>query len=133
MGNTEGELSVSLSGGANYNIPIAVPPGINGVVPQVSLSYNSQGGNGLAGYGWNISGVSVITRIGRRRRTIIMQKKTRLAAALLAILLLVFVLVIHLPGVLAGGDSGQMSMMNLLKDLAIAGGALVYAGTQPVE
>ena len=63
VGITEGQLSVSLSGAANYNIPIAVPPGINGVVAQVSLAYNSQGGNGIAGYGWNIAGVSAITRI----------------------------------------------------------------------
>lgn len=63
VGVTEGQLSVSLSGAATYNIPIMVPPGINGVVPQVSLSYNSQGGNGKAGYGWNIAGVSTITRI----------------------------------------------------------------------
>jgi len=63
VGVTEGELSVSLTGAANYKIPIAVPPGINGVVPQISLAYNSQSGNGVAGYGWNISGVSVISRI----------------------------------------------------------------------
>ncbi len=64
---------------------------------------------------------------------IILQKKARLAAALLAILVLIFVLTIHLPAVLAGGDGGQMAMAGLLKDLAIAGGALVYAGTQPAE
>lgn len=63
VGVTQGQLSVSLSGGANYNIPIAVPPGINGTVPQIGLAYNSQGSNGLAGYGWNVAGVSVITRI----------------------------------------------------------------------
>lgn len=63
INETQGELSVSLTGGATYNIPIVVPPGINGIEPQISLSYNSQGGNGLAGFGWNVSGISVITRI----------------------------------------------------------------------
>ena len=63
VGITEGQLSVSLTGSASYSIPIATPPGINGIVPQIALTYNSQGGNGLAGYGWNISGLSIITRI----------------------------------------------------------------------
>lgn len=63
VGVTEGELSVSLTGSASYNIPIAVPPGINGVEPKIGLSYNSNAGNGIAGYGWNISGLSAITRI----------------------------------------------------------------------
>ncbi len=63
VGITEGQLSVSLTGGANYQLPILVPPGINGVVPQVALNYNSHGGNGSAGYGWNITGISSITRI----------------------------------------------------------------------
>lgn len=60
---TDGNLSVNLSGGASYSIPILVPPGINGVEPQISISYNSQGSVGPAGYGWNISGISSISRI----------------------------------------------------------------------
>ncbi len=63
VGETAGQLSVSLSGAATYNIPIEVPPGLNGVVPQLSLNYSSQSGNGMAGYGWNIGGLSSITRI----------------------------------------------------------------------
>jgi RHS repeat-associated protein len=63
VGITEGQLAVSLTGAASYSIPIAVPPGINGVVPQISLGYSSQAGNGMAGFGWNISGVSMITRM----------------------------------------------------------------------
>ncbi|WP_083195907.1 FG-GAP-like repeat-containing protein [Flavobacterium piscis] len=62
-GTTQGELSVSGNGGANYKIPIATPPGINGVIPNIYLSYSSQGGNGNAGFGWNISGISSISRI----------------------------------------------------------------------
>ncbi len=63
VGITAGQLDVSLTGGATYNIPITVPAGINGVVPQISLNYNSQGGNGIGGYGWNIGGLSTITKI----------------------------------------------------------------------
>ncbi len=62
-GATPGALSVSASGGANYTIPIAIPPGIGNVAPSVSLTFNSQAANGLAGWGWNISGVSTITRL----------------------------------------------------------------------
>ena len=63
VGITEGELSVSLAGTATYNIPIAVPPGINGVEPKISLTYSSTSGIGVAGYGWNITGFSTISRI----------------------------------------------------------------------
>lgn len=63
VGNTNGELSVSGTGGTMYRIPIALPPGINNVAPNISLTYNSQSGDGYAGYGWNIGGVSKITRI----------------------------------------------------------------------
>jgi hypothetical protein len=63
IGETPGVLSVSLTGGALYDIPIMVPPGINGVKPAISLSYDSQSSLGSAGYGWNIAGISKITRI----------------------------------------------------------------------
>ncbi|UZO81358.1 hypothetical protein NBT05_02530 [Aquimarina sp. ERC-38] len=63
IGETEANFSISLSGAATYNIPIAVPPGINGVVPQLTFNYNSQSGTNLLGWGWNISGLSSITRI----------------------------------------------------------------------
>lgn len=63
IGETPGVLSVSLAGAATYNIPIKVPPGIDGIAPDLSITYNSQAGNGLLGYGWNLSGVSVISRI----------------------------------------------------------------------
>ncbi len=53
------------SGSAAYSIPIAVPPGTNGVTPNISVAYNSLSGGGIAGRGWSISGLSMITRVGQ--------------------------------------------------------------------
>ena len=64
LGITPSNLDVSATGAAVYTIPIAVPAGINGVQPNLALTYNSQAGNGIAGYGWNITGISKITRVG---------------------------------------------------------------------
>ena len=64
IGLTTGELSVSGSGAAVYTVPIAVPKGIGGVAPTLALTYNSQSRNGIAGYGWHLAGLSVISRVG---------------------------------------------------------------------
>lgn len=61
VGILEGQHSVTPSGAATYSIPIKIAPGTNGMVPSISVSYNSQTGNGLVGYGWNLGGISMIT------------------------------------------------------------------------
>lgn len=58
--------------------------------------------------------------------SIIIQKYTRLACLLLALMLFIFVLLIHLPGLFHEGSS-MSSLVNMLKDLSLAGAALVVA------
>lgn len=61
-----GSLSVNPLGAAVYQLGIEVPNG-GSLTPQVALTYNSQSGHGIAGYGFNISGISVITRGGKNK------------------------------------------------------------------
>ena len=63
-GTIHGKFSVDANGAANYVIPLDIPAGPNGLTPKLSLTYNSQSGPGLAGYGWTLSGLSAITRCG---------------------------------------------------------------------
>lgn len=65
VGKIPGEAGTTGSGGATYSIPVYTPPGTNKVAPNIAVSYSSQAGNGVAGLGWNISGLSVIGRTGR--------------------------------------------------------------------
>lgn len=61
VGATPGSASVQ-GGAASYVVPIEVPPGRNGMEPSLSLTYDSRGGNGVAGMGWSLSGQSSIHR-----------------------------------------------------------------------
>ena len=53
------------------------------------------------------------------------QIQVQLAGLLLALMLVIFVLSVHLPAVMSGSET---AMPNLLKDLSLAGGALILAG-----
>jgi hypothetical protein len=55
-------LVVSESGRALYSYPIAVPRGIAGLEPRLSLVYTNGGINGPMGVGWAVQGISQITR-----------------------------------------------------------------------
>lgn len=60
-----GAFSVNPLGAATYVLPLDLPMGINGMSPQVALTYSSMAGNGALGVGWNISGLSAISRGAR--------------------------------------------------------------------
>ncbi|MEX2964097.1 FG-GAP-like repeat-containing protein, partial [Microbulbifer sp. TYP-18] len=62
VGETAGQFKVTEGGSAAYSIPILTGPASGSVAPRISLSYLGEGGNGPSGVGWNISGLSIITR-----------------------------------------------------------------------
>jgi len=53
---------VNPDGSYSQNISIEVPPGRNGLQPNLSLAYNSSGGNGPIGMGWSLS-FPIISRV----------------------------------------------------------------------
>src|SRR6266436_1787946 len=65
MMSVPGKFDVTGTGAARYSIPIAVPPGIAGMVPALTLEYSSQGGNGIVGMGWSLGGLPAISRCAR--------------------------------------------------------------------
>ncbi|MBC5781395.1 hypothetical protein H8N03_00480 [Ramlibacter sp. USB13] len=64
VGTTQGDFSVEAGGSAAFSIPIQVPPGTARMQPSLSLDYLSGAGSAdsLIGNGWNLRGLSHITR-----------------------------------------------------------------------
>ncbi|MCR4848652.1 MAG: FG-GAP-like repeat-containing protein, partial [Bacteroidales bacterium] len=67
VGALGGTVDVGMMGAAVYTIPIELPAGINGMQPSLAITYNSQAGNGLLGWGWDLAGISCIERTGQTR------------------------------------------------------------------
>lgn len=63
--DTKGNIEVTQAGQLQYTLAIETPPGVQKVAPNISLTYVSGARNGLAGYGWNISGATSISRVGK--------------------------------------------------------------------
>ncbi|MFC3194883.1 RHS repeat-associated core domain-containing protein [Marinicella sediminis] len=64
IGPIPGSGDVS-GGAATYHVPLFIPPGRNGMQPDLSINYSSKGGNGEMGVGWSVSAGSAITRCGQ--------------------------------------------------------------------
>ncbi len=56
-----------MSGAVTYSVPIAIPPGRNGMQPNVQLTYNSQRADqsSIVGYGWELS-IPYIQRLNKQ-------------------------------------------------------------------
>ena len=60
VGQIPFDEGVTPTGGKTISIPILTAT-VASSAPQIALSYNSQMGNSMAGYGWNISGIPTIS------------------------------------------------------------------------
>ena len=65
VGALPGTFNTSNSGAAVYSINIETPPAIGSMKPNLSIVYNSQSGNGLVGWSWELAGLSSIIRTGQ--------------------------------------------------------------------
>lgn len=59
--------------------------------------------------------------------SIVTKKQAVLACQLLALLLLIYIVTIHIPGLMVPATK-QMTLIMMLKDIGLMGGALAFAG-----
>lgn len=63
--STKGDIDVTSSGQLQYRLSIMLPPGIKDIAPNLDMAYLSGSGNGIAGFGWSVSGITTISRTGK--------------------------------------------------------------------
>jgi uncharacterized membrane protein YphA (DoxX/SURF4 family) len=59
--------------------------------------------------------------------SMILGKKDKLATTLLAVFLLIVVLLMHMPLAMSNTHESGAALINILKDISLAGGAMMYA------
>lgn len=62
VGSINGKFRVSEQGEATYSVDLLAAQGTAGVAPHISLNYSSDAGDGIAGLGWSVGGLSSISR-----------------------------------------------------------------------
>jgi RHS repeat-associated protein len=63
VGTVPGDFSVGQDGSASYRVPLWTPDSVSeGTRPSLALRYSSAAGDGRLGYGWDLAGLSEITR-----------------------------------------------------------------------
>ncbi|MCB9309910.1 MAG: VCBS repeat-containing protein [Lewinellaceae bacterium] len=65
-GSTAG-VSGLQNGASVYTIPLTLPTGAHGVAPDLALQYSSTGRSTAFGYGWGLTGLSAISRVGQSK------------------------------------------------------------------
>lgn len=61
-GSTPAQFAVTPDGTAAFSVSLVAPPGTAGMEPRLTLAYSSAAGDSPFGYGWSISGLSLIQR-----------------------------------------------------------------------
>lgn len=64
FGVIDDSFTVNSLGSYNHTIPLNIAPGVNKLIPNLALTYNSSGGFSELGMGWNLAGLSKISRSG---------------------------------------------------------------------
>lgn len=65
VGRVAATAGVDAGGGATWSVPVRVAAGINGLAPDLALAWRSQAGDGPAGHGTELAGLSRVTRCPR--------------------------------------------------------------------